>query len=165
MQRARPTIALLAAAMATQYAGSAMAAPATPEARAATNVSSERRQVINETGIPAPYFRYSNPLPKSLPTLLRGGQVYARRCAGCHGAIAVPGGGKDAREFVPRPTDLMALRQLSPKARDAYMYWTIAEGGTAYFTAMPEYKKILPKRDIWSVIYFVRTSVEPRAPH
>jgi mono/diheme cytochrome c family protein len=160
---ARLTIPLLAAAMAGPLAGNALAAPASSgDVRAAANVSTERREVINETGIPAPYFRYSNPQPKTLATLLRGSQIYARRCAGCHGSIPIPGGGPEARDLSPRPTDLMALRQLSPHTRDAYMYWTIAEGGVTFATAMPGYKSILPRKDIWSVIYFVRASVEPR---
>jgi serine/threonine protein kinase len=59
----------------------------------------------------------------------------------------------------PSPTDLKALRQLSPKTLDGYMYWTITEGGVPFDTAMPSYKAILPRRDIWSVITFVRASV------
>jgi mono/diheme cytochrome c family protein len=147
------------AATGVLLARAAAAAPSA-DARASANVSTERREVINETGIPAPYFRYSNPLPRTQATLRRGGQIYAQRCAGCHGSIVMPGSGADARDLSPQPTDLMALRQLSPRTRDAYMYWTIAEGGVAYATTMPAYKTVLPKKDIWSVIRFVRASVD-----
>jgi mono/diheme cytochrome c family protein len=166
MMPARTTIAVLAAAILAQFAGPAVAAPASPaDLRAQKNVSTERREVIAETGIPAPYFRLRNPLPGTRATALRGGRVYAQRCAGCHGSIAVPGGGPDARDLAPRPTDLVALRQLSPRTLDAYMYWTIAEGGVAYATAMPGFKSVLPRKDIWSVIHFVRTSVDAQARH
>jgi mono/diheme cytochrome c family protein len=164
MMPAKMMILLLAAAMPGQFAGRALAAPASPgDVRAATNVSTERREVITETGIPAPYFRFSNPLPGNRATLLRGGRVYAQRCSGCHGSIAVAGGGADARGLVPQPTDLMALHQLSPRTLDAYMYWTIAEGGAPYATTMPGYKSVLARKDIWSVISFVRTSVGVQA--
>lgn len=114
--------------------------------------------MITESGIPAPYFRMRNPLSQNLDTLLRGGRIYARRCSNCHGTIANPVG-KLSGEITPSPTDLKALRQLSPKTLDGYMYWTIAEGGVPFDTAMPSYKRILPRRDIWSVIAFVRASV------
>ena len=153
------TMMLVAAASAAMLGGAAAAAPS-PDARSSANVSTERPEVINETGIPAPYFRFSNPLPKSQATLRHGGQICAQRCAGCHGSIVMPGRGADARDLAPQPTDLMALRQLSPRTRDAYMYWTIAEGGAAYATTMPAYKTVLPKKDIWSVIRFVRANVD-----
>jgi mono/diheme cytochrome c family protein len=169
MKPARTTALLLALAMTGPFAGMARAAPpvshGSADARVMANVSTERREVITETGIPAPYFRLANPLPKNLTTLQRGGRIYAQRCSGCHGSIAIPGGGPAGRDLVPHPTDLMALRQLSPRTLDAYMDWTIADGGVSFATAMPGFKSVLSRKDIWSVIYFVRTSVDRQAKH
>jgi hypothetical protein len=39
---------------------------------------------------------------------------------------------------------------------DSYLYWTIAEGGGAFGTAMPAQKDTLSADEIWSVIRFLQ---------
>jgi len=39
---------------------------------------------------------------------------------------------------------------------DAYLYWTIAEGGAPIHTAMPVFKNVLNEDEIWKVIIFLR---------
>jgi mono/diheme cytochrome c family protein len=41
---------------------------------------------------------------------------------------------------------------------DPFMYWTIAEGGAEFGSAMPAFKDALPKDDIWAVIATYRHS-------
>jgi len=42
------------------------------------------------------------------------------------------------------------------------MYWTIAEGGQAFGTDMPAFKRTLQKNDIWAVITYVRAGMPPK---
>jgi len=46
------------------------------------------------------------------------------------------------------------------------MYWTIAEGGTAFGTAMPSFKEALSKEDIWAVIAYIQARMpqKPKQP-
>jgi mono/diheme cytochrome c family protein len=46
------------------------------------------------------------------------------------------------------------------------MYWTIAEGGSAFSSAMPPFKAALSKEDIWAVIAYIQASLpqEPNQP-
>jgi mono/diheme cytochrome c family protein len=39
---------------------------------------------------------------------------------------------------------------------DAYLYWTVAEGGVPIRTGMPAFKQTLTPDQIWSVILYVR---------
>ena len=43
-----------------------------------------------------------------------------------------------------------------------YMYWTIAEGGKQFGSAMPSFKKALSPQDMWSVIAYVRDGLGDR---
>jgi hypothetical protein len=44
---------------------------------------------------------------------------------------------------------------------DSYLYWTIAEGGGAFGTAMPAHKDALSADEIWSVIRFLKAGLPP----
>ena len=39
---------------------------------------------------------------------------------------------------------------------DSFMYWTIAEGGAQFGSAMPAFKDALSKDDIWAVIAYIQ---------
>jgi mono/diheme cytochrome c family protein len=41
-------------------------------------------------------------------------------------------------------------------AMDAFTYWTIAEGGAQFGTAMPAFKATLSKDDIWAVTAYIQ---------
>ncbi len=42
---------------------------------------------------------------------------------------------------------------------DAYLYWSISEGGAQFRTAMPAMKATLKERDIWKIILYLREFV------
>ncbi len=109
-------------------------------------------------GIPAPYRSLGNPLPRTSVTVRRGADVYARNCAACHGPTG-HGDGDAGRRLSPPPADLAG--QTSMPRADALMYWTIAEGGTPFGTAMPSFRETLSKDDIWAVIAYVQAGLPP----
>ena len=81
--------------------------------------------------------------------------MYLQSCASCHG----PGGAGDgpaAASLSPRPANLAWLAQMPMAQWNAYMYWAIAEGGAEFGSAMPAFKNVLPKDDIWAVIAFIQ---------
>ncbi|MBV9996344.1 MAG: c-type cytochrome [Caulobacteraceae bacterium] len=118
----------------------------------------QRHHYAMMAGVPAPYAGYKNPLPKTAATLSRGAAVYAQNCAGCHGEKG-HGDGPAAAGLTPRPADLAWVSAMPMGQWDAFMYWTVAEGGGALGTAMPSFKASLPKRDIWSVIAYVQNEL------
>lgn len=113
-----------------------------------------RRHQAMMFGIPEPYRSAHNPLPNSAATLQRGAQVYAANCATCHGSKG-HGDGPAAAQLAPRPADLAWLAR-SHMVGDEYTYWTVAEGGQPGGSAMPAFKRVLSKRDIWAVVTYVR---------
>ena len=44
------------------------------------------------------------------------------------------------------------------------MYWSIAEGGRQFDSDMPAFKSTLSKKDIWSVIAYVRAGMPRSSP-
>lgn len=115
-------------------------------------------------GIPAPYASMTNPLPRTQTTLKAGATVYKENCAACHGEDG-SGNGEAGRNLSPPPGNLAWLSNmpigqwdaLSPTfARfSAFIYWTVAEGGTEFGTAMPPFKDGLSKDEIWAVAAYI----------
>jgi mono/diheme cytochrome c family protein len=44
------------------------------------------------------------------------------------------------------------------------MYWAIAEGGQEFESDMPAFKKSLSRKEMWSVIAYVRAGLPRRSP-
>lgn len=107
------------------------------------------------SGIPMPYSSFSNPLPRTRETVDRGAAVYDQSCATCHGSTG-EGDGDAGRNLSPPPANLAWLTQMPMVQWDPFMYWTVAEGGAQFGTAMPAFKEALPEDDIWAVIAYVQ---------
>ena len=43
-----------------------------------------------------------------------------------------------------------------PMAVDGYMLWSISDGGAAFGTAMPAFKTVLTKDEIWKILNYMR---------
>lgn len=113
-------------------------------------------------GVPAPYANLSNPLPRTNATVERGAKVYAANCAACHGSTG-RGDGPAGRGLSPRPGDLAWLSRMPMGRWDSFMYWTIAEGGAQFGSAMPSFKTSLSKPDTWAVIAYIQARLpQPR---
>ena len=114
-----------------------------------------RRHQAMMSGIPAPYSTMSNPLPVARETIDRGAKVYAQRCLVCHGATGL-GDGEGGRNLSPPPGNLAWLSQMPMSRWDGYIYWTIAEGGVPFGTAMPAFKGALSSDEIWAVTAYIQ---------
>lgn len=124
-----------------------------PQGTAIGGTMARRHQAMME-GLPEPYAGMTNPVPQSPETIGKGADVYAANCASCHGPRGL-GNGEAGRTLSPQPTNLAALSQMPPGQWDAYLYWSIAEGGAPVGSGMPPYKDVLTDEQVWSVISFI----------
>lgn len=152
--------ALAAAITAVPIAALAIPADEGPPRWAANVV---RKQNVIMHGVPRPYAALRDPTPDTDAKLRRGAVVFDRHCSACHGWSG-QGTGPEAFALVPAPADLEWLAR-TPKIRsEPYIYWAIAEGGKPVDSDMPPFKDTLPKKDIWSVIAYIRSGMPRRSP-
>jgi len=104
--------------------------------------------------IPDKYRNLKNPHDENAGLYVAGGKIYAKNCAQCHGQYGL-GGGEAGKDLSPSPSLLAFLIQ-RPIAVDEYLTWTISEGGKAFGTDMPAFKKELSRDEIWKVIAYMR---------
>jgi len=105
--------------------------------------------------LPPAYANTHNPLPVNAQTVAKGEKIYAANCVSCHG-VTGQGDGPAARGLDPPPANLAWLSRMPMGQWDPLMYWTIAEGGASYGTAMPAFKTTLSENDIWAVIGYIQ---------
>ena len=122
-----------------------------------------RKQQVVMYGVPQPYSALQDPLPDSRAKLRSGRAVFDRNCAACHGWSG-HGTGPDAFALVPAPADLEWLGR-TPKSRaEPYIYWSIAEGGDAFGSEMPAFKRTLSQSEIWAVTAYLRAGMPYSSP-
>jgi len=114
-----------------------------------------RHHVAMMWGIPEPYTSMTNPLPRTPATLKKGEAVYAANCVSCHGKEGL-GDGEAGRNLSPPPGNLAWLSDMPMARWDAFMYWSIAEGGSQFGTAMPAFRGGLSKEETWAVTAFIQ---------
>ena len=120
------------------------------------------RHHLGVTGqIPAAYVKLKNPLSPTPANAHAGAAVYKADCASCHGSTGL-GNGPASRPISPPPAQLGWLAKIPPDRRDAFMYWSIADGGERFRTGMPSYKGKLTDEQIWSVIGYIQARL-PKA--
>jgi hypothetical protein len=62
------------------------------------------------------------------------------------------------------PLANLALPSQMPMVQwDSFMYWTVAEGGAQFGSAMPAFKDALSKDDIWAVIAYIQAHLPRQA--
>jgi mono/diheme cytochrome c family protein len=113
------------------------------------------------SGVPAPYYSLRNPLPRTRKTVERGPAVYDQSCASCHGATG-EGDGAAGQNLSRPPANLALLSQMPMAQWDPFLYWTVAEGGAQFGTAMPAFKDALSSEDIWAVIAYIQARLPPK---
>lgn len=106
-------------------------------------------------GIDARYRNKSNPLPTTPGNLQVGQRLFRENCAACHGAKGL-GDGAAGKNLLPRPANIAAMSKM-PMASDAYLFWTISEGGAQFGSEMPAFGQRLREDEIWAIITYVRT--------
>lgn len=117
-----------------------------------------RHQLVVMHGVPAPYDAIKDPTPDNNEKLRRGAAIFDRQCSSCHGWSG-RGTGPEGFFLVPAPADLAWLAQAPKDKANPYIYWSIAEGGTAFESEMPAYKHSLSVEDIWSVTAYLRSGM------
>ncbi len=113
-----------------------------------------RHWTFMHQGIPALYRGARNPLSPNAETIGEGRALYQKNCASCHGPTGM-GDGEAANSLNPSPALLAYLIQ-RPMAVDEYMLWSISDGGAAIGTAMPAFKDVLNKDEIWKIVTYMR---------
>ncbi len=117
--------------------------------------SMRRHHYVMNQGIPDAYRQLDNPLAATDKVLSDGQRIYGKSCAACHGEQGL-GDGPAGAELRPQPANLQHLSRMSMMANDAYLYWTIAEGGTPINTDMPVFKQAMSADEIWSLVLYLR---------
>lgn len=126
-----------------------------------TMATMRRQQRVMMYGVPAPYASLRDASPNTPGKLSRGRTVFRQQCVACHGPSGF-GTGAAGRQLSPPPADLEWLASMPSSRSGPYMYWTIAEGGKQFGSAMPSLKKTLSPPEIWSVIAYVRDGLGDR---
>jgi mono/diheme cytochrome c family protein len=114
-----------------------------------------RHRYAMREGLPEAYRHLVNPFTATASVLDNGRRVYAATCSICHGATGA-GDGPGGAALDPAPSNIRALPRMPLMSSDAYLYWTIAEGGAPISTAMPAFGQTLTPDEIWSVILALR---------
>ncbi len=106
-------------------------------------------------GVDPQYAALRNPLPGSPANLAAGKMLFEQNCAVCHGAAGL-GDGPGAKGLDPAPAVLAGLARMRIGS-DGFFFWTIAEGGIQFKSAMPPFKGTLKDEDIWKIVIYLRT--------
>jgi len=101
--------------------------------------------------VPSEYTGLTNPIPADSASLERGGNLYAKNCASCHGDGGM-GDGPAASALDPAPAPVAHSSQM---LADDYLFWRISEGGAPFGTSMPAWKT-LDEEARWDMINYMR---------
>lgn len=98
----------------------------------------------------------------------RGQEIYATRCAICHGDQG-DGKGPAAVGLPLKPPDLRNATMIGEMAGN-YWFWRISEGGLvepfqSQGSTMPAWKDVLSEEDRWAVIAYQHTFSNHGGPH
>lgn len=102
------------------------------------------------------------------PTIARGQEIFAAKCAVCHGERG-DGKGPGAANLSFKPADLTDSRMVAEMAGNYWM-WRVSEGGLeepfkSKGSTMPAWKGELSVKDRWAVIAYAHTLSGHRGPH
>ena len=100
--------------------------------------------------------------------IARGKDIYATRCAVCHGD-AGDGQGPAGMALPLKPPDLRDQKMMSEMAGN-YWFWRVSEGGAvepfkSMGSAMPAWKSDLSVEDRWAVVAYQHTFSGHTGPH
>ncbi len=88
-----------------------------------------------------------------------GAELFREICASCHGARGL-GDGEAGRDLRPRPADLARTIKM-PMLTDAYLLWTVLDGGEQFGSAMPACREMLSEEQVWKIITAMRAGFPP----
>ena len=106
-------------------------------------------------GITGPYSGLTNPIPDTANSTGQGKKLFADYCSSCHGPDG-RGDGPASRDLSPPAANIAQMIRM-PIATDAYLFWTLSEGGSQFNTAMPAFKDVLSETERWHLINYLNT--------
>jgi len=104
--------------------------------------------------VPEEAKQLKNPLQPTAASLKSAREVYADKCAHCHGDTG-KGDGRDANRYDPAPTDLSDPKKMNP-ATDGELFYKISEGKKP----MPVFKNKLTEDQRWQLVLLIRSFAE-----
>src|SRR5258708_2983687 len=107
--------------------------------------------------VPEEAKQLKNPLQPTAPALKSAREVYADKCAHCHGDSG-KGDGQDASKYDPAPTDFTDAKRMN-EATDGELFYKISEGKKP----MPVFKNKLSEDQRWELVLFIRSLAKPTA--
>jgi mono/diheme cytochrome c family protein len=99
-----------------------------------------------------------NPLQPTPPALKSARDVYADKCAQCHGDSG-KGDGRDAGRYDPAPTDFTDAKRMNT-ATDGELFYKISEGKKP----MPVFKNKLTEGQRWELVLLIRSFAPSAVP-
>jgi mono/diheme cytochrome c family protein len=91
-----------------------------------------------------------NPLAASKDAIAKGREVYADRCADCHGKKG-RGDGSGGADLERKPSDLTNAQAQAQS--DGSLFWKISQGRRP----MPAYVRKLSDEQRWQVVHYLRS--------
>jgi cytochrome c oxidase cbb3-type subunit II len=112
--------------------------------------------VVNLNEADRSYWLANDPLPLTVPNLLRGKEIFLDRCVACHGSLG-DGKGPAARFMSPPPADFTDHDDqcCGADTSPGDFYYRILRGFPG--TAMENFGTRLSVDDIWRVVMFLKT--------
>ena len=117
-------------------------------------MSRTRHHLARDNGIDAQYASEVSPLVDTDVDMAAAKVLYDSNCASCHGEGGL-GDGAAGTALDPAPTNIARFAKKG-MARDDYLLWTLSEGGAPVKSAMPAFKNVLTRDEIWQVIAYLR---------
>ena len=108
--------------------------------------------------VPEQAKQLKNPLQPTLPALKSAREVYADKCAHCHGDLG-KGDGRDANRYDPPPTNFTDAKRMDA-ATDGELFYKISEGKKP----MPVFKTKLTEDQRWQLVLLIRSVAQPTSP-
>jgi mono/diheme cytochrome c family protein len=106
--------------------------------------------------VPEEAKQLKNPLQPTDSALKSARDVYADKCAHCHGDTG-KGDGRDANRYDPAPTDFTDAKKMNV-ATDGELFYKISEGKKP----MPVFKTKLTEDDRWRLVLLIRSFASPQ---
>ena len=101
--------------------------------------------------VPEEAKQLKNPLQPTAPALKSARDVYADKCAHCHGETG-KGDGRDADRYDPAPTNFTDATKMDA-ATDGELFYKISEGKKP----MPVFKNKLTEDQRWQLVLLLRS--------
>jgi mono/diheme cytochrome c family protein len=108
--------------------------------------------------VPEEAKQLKNPLQPTVPALKSAREVYADKCAQCHGDTG-KGDGREANRYDPAPTDFTDAKKVNA-ATDGELFYKISEGKKP----MPVFKNKLTEDQRWELVLLIRSLAESAKP-